>query len=294
MTTYRFIEAEKANHTVRMICRVLRVSRAAYYAWRDAQEVVGVDADARLRVHVRGLHRASRGTYGSPRMTAALRKQGVVVNHKRVARIMREEGLQGAPRRRFRGSTTDSAHARPVAPNVLARDFSVTAPNVAWVGDITYLPVGGGWAYLAVLIDLYSRKVVGWALDEHMRTELCLAALDRAVVVRRPPVGLVHHSDRGSQYASAEYVEALQRVGIVQSMSRKGNCWDNAVAESFFGTLEQELGGRARWTSVSQARDEVGRWIHDFYNDTRLHSTIGFHSPVEYEALHRASITEAA
>jgi transposase InsO family protein len=294
VTTYRFIEAEKANHTVRMICRVLRVSRAAYYAWRDAQEVVGVDADARLRVHVRGLHRASRGTYGSPRMTAALRKQGVVVNHKRVARIMREEGLQGAPRRRFRGSTTDSAHARPVAPNVLARDFSVTAPNVAWVGDITYLPVGGGWAYLAVLIDLYSRKVVGWALDEHMRTELCLAALDRAVAVRRPPVGLVHHSDRGSQYASAEYVEALQRVGIVQSMSRKGNCWDNAVAESFFGTLEQELGGRARWTSVTVARAEVGRWIHAFYNDTRLHSTIGFHSPVEYEALHRASITEAA
>ena len=294
MTTYRFIEAEKANHTVRMICRVLRVARAAYYAWREAQEAVGVDADARLRVHVRGLHRASRGTYGSPRMTAALRKQGVVVNHKRVARIMREEGLQGAPRRRFRGSTTDSAHARPVAPNVLARDFSVTAPNVAWVGDITYLPVGGGWAYLAVLIDLYSRKVVGWALDEHMRTELCLAALDRAVAVRRPPVGLVHHSDRGSQYASAEYVEALQRAGIVQSMSRKGNCWDNAVAESFFGTLEQELGGRARWTSVTQARDEVGRWIHDFYNDTRLHSTIGFHSPVEYESLHRASITEAA
>ena len=294
MTTYRFIEAEKANHTVRMICRVLRVSRAAYYAWREAQEAVGVDADARLRVHIRGLHRASRGTYGSPRMTAALRKQGVVVNHKRVARIMREEGLHGTPRLRFRGSTTDSAHARPVAPNVLARDFSVTAPNVAWVGDITYLPVGGDWACLAVLIDLYSRKVVGWALDEHMRTELCLAALDRAVAVRRPPVGLVHHSDRGSQYASTEYVEALQRAGIVQSMSRKGNCWDNAVAESFFGTLEQELGGRARWTSVSQARDEVGRWIHDFYNDTRLHSTIGFHSPVEYESLHRASITEAA
>ncbi len=150
MTTYRFIDAEKANHTVRMMCRVLQASRAAYYAWRETQEAAGIDADALVRVHVRGLHRASRGTYGSPRMTAALRKQGVVVNHKRVARIMREEGLQGAPRRRFRGSTTDSAHARPVAPNVLARDFTVTAPNVAWVGDITYLPVGTGWAYLAV------------------------------------------------------------------------------------------------------------------------------------------------
>ena len=294
MITYRFIDAEKANHAVRMICRVLHVSRAAYYAWRDAQEAIGVDADALVRVHVRGLHRASRGTYGSPRMTAALRKQGVVINHKRVARIMREEGLQGAPRRRFRGSTTDSAHARPVAPNVLARDFSVTAPNVAWVGDITYLPVGTGWAYLAVLIDLYSRKVVGWALGDHMRTELCLEALQRALAVRQPAAGLVHHSDRGSQYASAEYVAALDSAGLVQSMSRKGNCWDNAVAESFFGTLEQELGGHARWTSVAEARNEVGRWIHDFYNDLRLHSTIGFHSPVEYEALHRASITEAA
>ena len=194
MTMYRFIDSEKANHAVRMICRVIRVSRAAYYAWRRAQ-AADVEAEARVRVHIRGLHRASRGTYGSPRVTAALRKQGVPVNHKRVARIMRAEGLQGLPRRRFRGSTTDSAHARPVSPNVLARDFSVQAPNVAWVGDIT---------------------------------------------------------DRGAQYASAEFAEALQRAGIVQSMSRKGNCWDNAVAESFFGTLEQELGGRARWASVAQ------------------------------------------
>ena len=227
-------------------------------------------------------------------MTAALRKQGVLVNHKRVARIMRAEGLQGLPRRRFHGSTTDSAHARPVAPNVLARDFSAQAPNVAWVGYITYLPVASGWAYLAILIDLFSRKVVGWALDEHMRTELCLTALRRAVAARQPSVGLVHHSDRGAQYASAEYAEALQRAGIVQSMSRKGNCWDNAVAESFFGTLEQELGGRARWASVAQARVEVGRWIQDFYNDERLHSTLGFRSPVEYETIHQASMSEAA
>ena len=293
MTMYRFIDSEKANHAVRMICRVIRVSRAAYYAWRSAQ-AAEVEAEARVRVHIRGLHRASRGTYGSPRVTAALRKQGVLVNHKRVARIMRAEGLQGLPRRRFRGSTTDSAHAHPVAPNVLARDFSVQAPNVAWVGDITYLPVASGWAYLAILIDLFSRKVVGWALDEHMRTELCITALRRAVAARQPSVGLVHHSDRGAQYASAEYAEALQRAGIVQSMSRKGNCWDNAVAESFFGTLEQELGGRARWASVAQARVEVGRWIQDFYNDERLHSTLGFRSPVEYETIHLASMSEAA
>ena len=256
---------------------VLHVSRAAYYAWRDAQEAAGVDVDALVRVHVRGLHRASQGPYGRPRMMAALRKQGVVVNHMRIARVMRDEGPHGGPHRRYRGSTTDSVHARPMAPNVLARHVSVTAPNVAWVGDITCLPVDGGWAYLAVLLDLDSRNVVGWA---HVRTELCLAALDRALALGRPPVGLIHHSDRGSQHASAEYVEALERAGIAQSMSRKGNCWDNAVAESFFGTLEQELGGRTRWTSVSHARDEVGRWNHAFYNDTRLHATIGFHSPV--------------
>jgi transposase InsO family protein len=156
------------------------------------------------------------------------------------------------------------------------------------------LPVDTGWAYLAVLIDLYSRKVVGWALDDHMRTALCLEALQRALAVRQPDAGLVHHSDRGSQYASADYVAALDQACIVQSMSRKGNCWDNAVAESFFGTLEQELGTTARWTSVAHARSEVGAWIHGFYNDLRLHSTIGFRSPVEFEALHRASITEAA
>lgn len=273
---------------------MIRVSRAAYYAWREAQSSPTVDEDALVRVHIRGVYRASGGTYGSPRLTAALRKQGLRVNHKRVARLMREEGLCGAPRRRFRGTTTDSAHANTVAPNVLAREFAVAAPNVAWVGDITYLPVGKGWAYLAVLIDLYSRKVVGWALDDHLRSELCLEALRRALALRQPAAGLVHHTDRGSQYASAEYVAALKQAGMVQSMSRKGNCWDNAVVESFFGTLEQELGTKARWTSPAHARADVGAWIHSFYNDCRLHSTIGFHSPVEYEALHRASLDEAA
>lgn len=294
MTAYRFIDAERANHPIRMICRVIVVSRAAYYAWAKAQAVASVDEDTVVRVHIRGVHRASRGTYGAPRMTAALRKQGLRVNRKRVARIMREEGLHGAPRRRFRGATTDSAHTHPVAPNVLDRDFTAKAPNEAWVGDITYLPVGTGWAYLAVLIDLYSRKVVGWALDDHMRADLCLAALRRALAARQPPEGLVHHTDRGSQYASSDYVAALTEAGIIQSMSRKGNCWDNAVAESFFGTLEQELGASARWTSVAHARTDVAAWIHHFYNDQRLHSTIGFRSPVEFEALHRASITEAA
>lgn len=294
MTAYRFVDAEKAHHAVRMLCRVLQISRAAYYAWRRTRFAATPDADALVRVHVRSVHRASRGAYGSPRMTAALRKQGLCVNRKRVARIMREEGLEGAPRRRFRGTTTDSAHARPVAPNLLQRDFSVSAPNDVWVADITYLPVGSGWVYLAVLIDLYSRKVVGWALDDHMRTELCLDALRRALAARQPPAGLVHHSDRGAQYASSDYVNVLAQAGIAQSMSRKGNCWDNAVAESFFGTLEQELGAAARWATVDQARADIGDWIHGFYNDRRLHSTIGFRSPVEHEAIHRGTVIATA
>jgi|GEM_PF-1840961 len=217
---------------------VIRVSRAAFYAWRRAKPAE-VESEARVRVHLRGLHRASRGTYGSPRVTAALRKQGVLVNHKGVARLMRAEGLQGLPRRRFSGSTTDSVHARPVAPNVLAQDFSAEAPNVAWVGDITYLPVASGWA-----------------LDEHLRTERCLTALQRAVATRQPSVGLLHDSDRGAQYASVEAAEGLQRVGIFQSISRKSNCWDDAVAECLF---RDARAGARRSRSMDERRSGTAR-----------------------------------
>lgn len=290
---YRFINAEKANHSIRILCRVLRVSRAAYYAWRAVPQRRR-QAEAGLRARIRSIHKASGGTYGSPRVTAALAKDGPVVNRKKVTRLMKAEGLRGVPRRRFRGTTTDSNHDCRIAPNLLKRDFHATRPNQVWVADITYLRVGSSWAYLAVIIDLYSRKVVGWSLDDHMRTELVAEAFKRACAVRAPAPGLLHHSDRGVQYASAAYTDLLEQAGAIQSMSRKGNCWDNAVAESFFGTLKQELVAGRTFTSVREARAEVGTYLHHFYNATRLHSTLGFHSPVELENQLLASMSEAA
>ena len=229
---YRFILAERACHSVRMMCRVLRVSRSAFYAWQAAPKR-RARRDLPLTVRIRAIHAARRGTYGAPRIAAALRREGLNVNRKRVSRLMRQEGLQGRPRRRFRGCTTDSAHCSPVAPERLGRNFAADKPDAVWVGDITYIPAGPKWSYLAVLIDLYSRKVVGWAVAGNMCAGLVSRALQRALAVRRPAPGLVHHSDRGSQYASDAYVSQLREAGIVQSMSRKGNCWDNAVAESF-------------------------------------------------------------
>ena len=198
---------------------------------------------------------------------------------------MREHGLSGTPKRMFKGTTTDSSHTLAVAENVLQRDFRADAPNRLWVGDITYLLTRDGWVYLAVLIDLFSRKIVGWALASHMRTELCLDALRQATGTRQPPPGLVHHTDRGSQYASSAYQDALKCVGATASMSRKGNCWDNAVAESFFGTLEQELVNRLErpWATEGEARDALTDYIHRFYNPIRRHSVLGYRSPINFE-----------
>ena len=200
----------------------------------------------------------------------------------------------GRPRRRFRGSTTDSSHQHQVSPNLLKRDFTSEAPNKALVGDITYLATAQGWVYLAVLIDLYSRRVVGWATEDHMETTLCLAALQQVRATRGSLEGTIHHSDRGVQYASRAYREALEQTGMRQSMSRKGNCWDNAVAESFFGTIEQELVPSEPWSDLQQARKAVGHYIHKYYNSVRRHSTLGFKSPVEFENTNQASRAEAA
>jgi transposase InsO family protein len=281
VAAFRFIEAEKANHTIRTMCRVLRVSRAGYYDGkaRPAAET----GDRALVVHIRSIHRESHGTYGSPRVARALRGRGMLVNRKRVAQIMRQEGLQGLPRRRFRGSTTRTDPAHPVAENLLQREFSTDAPNEAWVADITYLPTLTGWAYLAVLIDLFSRKVVGWAIDDVIDTRLCLRALERAVAARSPAAGLIHHSDRGCQYTSHAYQAALKAHGAVPSMSRKGNCWDNAVAESFFGTLKQEVPFEDPRLSVDDLRAAIGTYIHGFYNTTRLHSSNDYRAPVDHE-----------
>ena len=222
-------------------------------------------------------------------MLVDLRAEGHQVGKERVARLMREQGLAGTPKRRYRPTTTDSDHDDRVAENLLDRKFTVVAPNKAWVGDITYLPTKAGWVYLAVLLDLFSRKVVGWSLQKHMQTELCLQALARAVATRQPGAGLLHHSDRGSQYTSDDYQAALAGFGATPSMSRKGNCWDNAVAESFFGTLEQELVLQQEevWDNEVAARIAVGDYIHGFYNQRRRHSTLGQLSPIEFEAAHR-------
>ena len=294
MTTYRFIDAERANESVRHLCQVLGVSRAAFYEWKSEREPKRKSRDQSLVVHIKAAWRRGRKNYGSPRVTRELKAEGHAIGRRRVARLMREHGLKGAPNKRFRGSTTDSKHLAPVAPIIVNREFVVRKPDCLWVGDITYLPTRSGWVYLAVLIDLFSRKVVGWSLASHMRDELCLEALSRAVAARNPARGLVHHTDRGSQYASNDYRKALSDLGAVQSMSRKGDCWDNACAESFFGTLKQELGGDVIWADETEARAAIGDYIHHFYNPVRRHSTLDYSSPVAYEHQYRLNQAEAA
>lgn len=285
MSSYEFVEAKKAEHPVRMLCRSLGISRAAYYAWRRGA-THAADKDQRLVVHLRAAHRESQGTYGSPRLTAQLKQQGLAVGRRRVARVMKEQGLSGVPKKRF-VKTTHSEHDDPVAPNRLDRDFTAEHPNQAWVTDITYIQTRSGWAYLAVIVDLFSRKVVGWALKDHMETSLCLTALERALRARQRPTGTLHHSDRGCQYTSGAYRAALDQAGFTQSMSRKGNCWDNAVAESFFGTLKQERVKKTIYANTEAARADISSYIHGFYNTKRKHSHLGQMSPIEFEQLHQ-------
>jgi putative transposase len=282
VTVYRFISAQKASYPVTAMCRALTTSRSAFYAWEAADEGARATGDRCLLVRIQAAHAESRGTYGSPRVLAALRRDGVAIGRRRVARLMRANGLAGVPCRRFR-KTTDSEHSLPIAPNIVDRDFSADEPNQVWVADITYVSTAAGWLYVAVLVDLFSRKVVGWAAANHMRTELCLEALESAIALRGPPAGLVHHSDRGSQYASRAYRDRLTAIGAVCSMSSKGDCWDNAVAESFFGTLKTELVHRKSWSSPAEARLGVAEYVHQFYNPVRLHSSIGYKSPIEAE-----------
>lgn len=223
----------------------------------------------------------SRGTYGRPRLTAALRKQGLCINEKRVYRWMKEEGLQARPAP-ARISTTDSNHAEKVAENLLNRKFCPEAPNQVWATDIPYLPVGDGWMYLAVVMDLYSRKIIGFSVATHMKTELVEQALSQALAVRQPEPGWIHHSDRGSQYCSRAYQDRLCAAGARVSMSRRGNCWDNAVVESFFRTLKEEL-SPARWKTEAACREALREWIHPIYNRVRLHSFNGYQSPNDKE-----------
>jgi transposase InsO family protein len=279
---FRFIEAEKAHYPICLLCRCLAVSRSGYYAWLSRAPSTRAKQDARLRVEISALHSKSRRTYGSPRILRDLRGKGRRVSRKRVARLMRELGLEGRRKRRFR-ATTDSQHRFPVAPNILMRDFDVDAPNTAWVTDITYLATLEGWLYLAVILDLFSRRVVGYAMSERVDRALVLEALRKALVQRPGVRDLVHHSDRGSQYASHDYRDALDQAGIMCSMSRRGDCWDNAVAESFFGTLKVELLYELPLQTRSATRSAVDDYIETFYNVRRRHSSLGYQSPAEFE-----------
>ncbi len=278
MSPYDIIEAEKANHTVERLCEALGVSRGAYYRWKNTPTSERKRRDEHLAVRIRAIHSEHDERYGSPRIHDELASEGERVSRKRVERLMRENGLRSVPRRRFK-RTTDSEHKHPIAENLLDRNFHAEAPNRAWVGDITYIWTAEGWAYLAVLLDLYSRKVVGWALGKTLSRELAMAALTRALVIRKPPAGLVHHTDRGSQYASSDYQRALRLVGARCSMSRVGNCWDNAVAESFFATLKKELVHGVVFATRTEAYDAISDYIDNYYNARRRHSAIGYQIP---------------
>jgi putative transposase len=279
---FAFIEAEKATFPITPCCAVLGVSRAGFYAWRARPPSARAAADQRLAVDVAAIHAESRQRYGSPRVHRELEKREQYVGRKRVARLMRAQGLRARAPRRFR-TTTDSQHTLPIAPNVLARRFETSAPNTVWVTDMTYLSTLEGWLYLVVILDLFSRRIVGWAMSERMTRQLALDALTMALTHRQPAPGLICHSDRGSQYASHEFRALLAAHGLVGSMSRRADCWDNAVAESFFSTLKLELVYESAWQRRTEARADVFEYLEIFYNRQRLHSSLGYLSPVAFE-----------
>jgi putative transposase len=264
------------------MCEMLQVSASGYYAWRRGTPSRRAEANAALVEEIRDIHQASRQTYGSPRVHAALRRCGQVCGRNRVARLMRREGLVGRSPRRRHPRTTQVEPGNPVAPNVLAQDFTAESPNQKWVADITYIDTAEGWLYLAPVLDLFSRKVVGWSMDTHLYSSLVEDALHMAVTRRRPAPGLLHHSDRGTQYTSAAYRQKLADLQCQVSMSRTGNCYDNAVMESFFSTLKSEcLTGQ--FQTRAQARTAIFEFIEIWYNRHRLHSSLGYLSPEEFE-----------
>jgi putative transposase len=279
---FELMDAQKAFCPVKLMCQQPGVSSSGSYAWQGRPESTRQASDRVLAEQVTRVHQDSRRTYGSPRVHAELRARGQRVSRKRVVRLLRAQGLAARRRRRY-VATTDSRHRQPVAPNVLARDFSPVRPNTSWATNITCVGTHEGWLYLAVVLDLFSRKVVGWSMSQSIDSHLVLSALDMALEGRQPPRGLVHHSDRGSQYASEEYPQALAARGMECIMSRKGHCWDNAVVESFFSTLKQELVYISDFTTRAQARLALFEHIEVFYNQQRRHATLGYVSPVNFE-----------
>jgi len=282
VSVYRVVAAEQAKHRIATLCRVLGVSRAGYYAWRRRPPSARARADGELTRRIHQIHAMSRGTYGSPRVHAELRAAGVRCGRRRVARLMRAADLAGCRRRRRPRTTVPDRWATP-APDLVRRQFRPVAPDRLWVADITYVATWEGWLYLAVVLDACSRRVVGWAMAEHLRTELVLTALEMALRRRRPPAGLVHHSDHGSQYASVAFSRRLREAGLLASMGSVGDSFDNAVAESFFATLKGELVHRRPWPTRAAARSAIFEYVESWYNRRRRHSTLGYRSPADFE-----------
>lgn len=285
---FTFIRDHQNEFRINAMCEVLAVSRSGFYAWVKRPPSPRQQQRTNIGFALLNLHKASRGLYGAPRLHKNLVRTGIKCSRNRVISLMKEFGIRSRMKRKFK-ATTNSKHSLPIAENVLNRDFKPTSVNKVFASDITYIPTDEGWLYLAVVMDLYSRKIVGWSMADHMKKELVVAALDSALKQAKPVQGAVHHSDRGVQYASHLYQERLQQAGITCSMSRKGNCHDNAVVESFFGSLKTELVYLTRFGTRAEARQQIFEYIEVFYNRQRLHSSLGFLSPVDYEAQTRVA-----
>jgi putative transposase len=281
--SFRFIEDHRDSYPVRLMCAVLEVSPAGYYAWRERPVSERAKSNAALLDTIRQVHHDSHGRYGSPRVHAVLKNQGRGISRGRIERMMHHHGIRAIMAKPRRVRTTDSRHGLPIAPNLVARDFTAKAANRVWLADITYIPTAEGWLYLAAVMDLFSRRIVGWAMRDTMQVELASAALTMAIRQRKPQAGLIHHSDRGVQYASHAYRQTLSAAGITPSMSRKADCYDNAPMESFFHTLKTELVHHRDYKTRAEAQRDIFAFIEGFYNRTRLHSSIGYISPIQME-----------
>ena len=281
--SFALIDAKKADIPVETACAVLNVSVSGFYAWKHRPASKRQSDDLVLLAHIRSEFATSNETYGSPRMHAELKERGLAVGVHRMARLMSENGLKARQKTRFK-RTTDSDHGGPVVKNVLDQDFTADGPDQKWGVDISYVWTAQGWLYLAIVLDLYSRKIVGWSISDRMKRGLAMEALRRAIVLRRPPAGLIHHSDRGSQYCSADYRRVIRDHGFIASMSGRGNCYDNAMVETVFKTIKSELIWRTAFTTREQATNAIGQYIEGFYNPRRRHSSLGYISPAAFEA----------
>ena len=273
MMRFAFIKAWRKTFPIHRMCKVLRVTSRGYRAWASRPMSQCQRDDMVLLAHIREQHKLSLGSYGRPRMSEELKELGLKVGHRRVGRLMRQNGIEAVRTRKYK-VTTDSNHAFAIAPNLLDRDFSATAPNQKWAGDITYIWTSEGWLYLAVILDLYSRRVIGWAVSNRMKRDLAIRALDMAAALRHPPRGCIHHTDRGSQYCSHDYQKRLKKYGFLVSMSGKGNCYDNAAVETFFKTIKSEHIWRNAWQTRRKVEMALFEYINGFYNPRRRHSTL--------------------